>query len=259
MINFKKYSATGNDFIFIETRPDDIEKFAKYVCMRRLGVGADGVVFLGPTQDDQADYHLHIWNADGSVAEMCGNAARSSIDFMNRKTGKNKFRFTTMNGIYEGQKLDSGVIEVAMSELYDVDLIDVSDFGTQNTLYVNTGVPHVVIEARNVDDIDISLFGKRVRSDKRFKSGTNVDFFEILNHKEKEIKLRIYERGVEAETLCCGTGVVATAYACSRFFDWHGEITVHTPGGTVFVQPMDQAILFRGNVDLVYEGALNFE
>lgn len=261
MSEFFKYSGSGNDFILLDQLDEqskikisDIKKW----CQRREGIGADGVIVLGPS--DKYDYDLRIWNADGSEAEMCGNAARSSIHYMtkHRNVNRDPFRFETMNGVYEGSMVSGDIVKVKMTELYDVNAVSVDDFGRKNNLYLNTGVPHTVIQVNSVEDINLLSLGRMIRNDVRFTGGTNVDFFEVLNEKDQIIKLRIYERGVEDETLCCGTGVMATALACSQFFDWKGEIKVHTKGGelTALVDRDKEEYYFQGPVSFVFKGNL---
>ena len=261
MYEFFKYSGSGNDFLLFDQMDSQYKIKISQIkdwCQRREGIGADGIIILSPS--DKYDYDLRIWNADGSEAEMCGNAARSSIHHMtyHRKIKKDKFQFETMNGLYEGALVDGDVVKVKMTEVYDVDKVSVDDLGRKNALYLNTGVPHTVIQVNSVEDINLISLGRMIRNDVRFTHGTNVDFFEILNEKEKRIKLRIYERGVEDETLCCGTGVMATALACAKFFDWEGEIKVHTKGGelTALVDKENEEYYFQGPVSFVFKGIL---
>ncbi|MCO4754463.1 MAG: diaminopimelate epimerase [Bacteriovoracaceae bacterium] len=260
-MRFFKYSGSGNDFILVNNldaahRPR--VSLIQQWCKRREGVGADGVIFIEKSNDH--DYGLRIWNADGSEAEMCGNAARSSIHFAHHilKMGKEKYYFETMNGDYEGRPLQGDNIEVKMTELYDVDKINISDFSTKGAMYCNTGVPHAVIQVNSVEDINIHSLGRMIRNDVRFPNGTNVDFLEVVDHKNQVIKLRVYERGVEDETLCCGTGVMAAAVTCRKLMGWTGEITVHAKGGqlSAVVDDKLENLYFQGEVKMVFEGEL---
>lgn len=261
MTKFYKYSGSGNDFILIDQLDNQFKVKVSDIkdwCQRRQGIGADGVIVLSPSSD--LDYEIRIWNADGSEAEMCGNAARSSIHYMakHRKLIKDQYQFETMNGQYQGSIVEGDVVRVKMTELYDLRKLSVDDLGRKNSIYLNTGVPHTVIQVNNVEDINIKSLGSTIRYDVRFPGGTNVDFFEVMNEKEQRVKLRIYERGVEDETLCCGTGVMATAVACSQFFGWTGEIKVHTPGGelTSLVDKDLKDLYFQGEVKCVFSGEL---
>lgn len=261
-MEFYKYSGSGNDFILIDNRNAQFRPRISLIrewCRRRQGVGADGVISFESSTDH--DYALRIWNADGSEAEMCGNAARSSIHFAHHhlKLGKEKYQFETMNGSYEGRALGGNLVEVKMTELYDVGKINISDFSAKGALYCNTGVPHAVIQVSNVEDINIQSLGRIIRNDVRFPNGTNVDFIEVVDHKKKVIKLRVYERGVEDETLCCGTGVMAAAVTCHKLLGWTGEITVHAKGGQVaaIIDENLQNLFFLGEVNFVFKGSLD--
>ncbi len=265
MMDFYKYSGSGNDFIFIDNRelnwrvkPRVVESW----CKRREGVGADGVIVIDASE--KYDFAMRIFNADGSEAEMCGNGARCSVHFayhVLKIKEEKKFQFETMNGVYSGEVVNDDEIRVKMTELYDVDSINIQDFAHKNAMYLNTGVPHAVVQVSNAEDINVKSMGALIRSDVRFKSGTNVDFFELVDSESQTIKLRVYERGVEDETLCCGTGVMATAVACSKFFGWTGEINVYAKGGKLkaIVDSNFEDLHFQGEVKLIYKGQVEFK
>lgn len=262
-MKFYKYSGSGNDFIFLSELEGKISlslEQIKRFCDRRMGVGADGVVLIGPSED--LDYSLQIFNSDGSEAEMCGNAARCSIHFAKNVLGfdRSEMQFETFNGVYEGKIMQGDEVQVKMTELYDVGAVDISDLGSKATLFLNTGVPHSVIEVGSVDEVKVKELGAVIRNDKRFKGGSNVNFFEIINAKEQHIKMRVYERGVEGETFCCGTGVIACAVTCARAYGWSGEIRVDTRGGNIkaIVEDDQKVLFFQGEVSLVFEGDINF-
>ena len=258
-MHYYKYSGTGNDFIFFNQIDKKIELTAKMIqelCDRRTGIGADGIVLIRNSID--FDFEMIIYNADGSNPEMCGNAGRCALHFARNVLGveNRKMKFKTMNSVYEGEVLSEEVVKLKMSELSQIDLHKTSDFGDATTFFCNTGVPHTVIEVSSVDAIDICERGARVRNDKRFAKGTNVDFFEVLDAPRQKIKLRIFERGVEGETLCCGTGVVATAVCCAHRFGWRGKIAFETKGGEVLVE-LDrnlEEIYYQGEVEQLLSG-----
>ena len=231
------------------------------LCKRREGVGADGVVYLLPDKD--CDFRLRIFNSDATEAEMCGNATRAITHFAHtylKLKNSKKFDFVTMNGKYDSELLESGEIKVRMTELYDVAAVEIKDLiYNQNALYLNTGVPHSVYHLATVDNFDFETMAKKVRHDERFKYGTNVDFFAVTDKDKQIIALRVFERGVEAETLCCGTGVMACAIACNKFFGWTGEISVETKGGLIkAVVDEDLSKLYiQGPVRMVYQGTLD--
>lgn len=260
-MNFYKYSGSGNDFIFIDNRSDNRTFTPQQVtqwCRRREGVGADGVVLFNASS--KADFSLRIFNADGSEAEMCGNATRCAVHLAHthfKIKEEDTYSIEMMNGIYEGQIVDKDLVRIKMTELYDEGSVNIDDLSGKNALFLNTGVPHAVIQVSSVEDVKVRAVGSAIRNDVRFPSGTNVDFFEVINPTEKTIKLRVYERGVEDETLCCGTGVMATAVACSRFFNWSGEITVFAKGGTLQAIVDGEDRYFQGKVSLIYQGTLD--
>jgi len=262
-MQFYKYSGSGNDFIFIKNLDSSIKIRPTQVvswCKRREGVGADGVVLIGPSQ--KYDYSMRIFNADGSEAEMCGNAARCSIHFATnilKINNASSFTFETMNGVYTGEIVKDNEVKVKMTELYDVDSINVSDLSGKRAMYLNTGVPHAVIQVSSVEDVKVNAIGSAIRNDVRFPNGTNVDFFEVVDDENQVIKLRVYERGVEDETLCCGTGIMATAVSCAKFFGWSGEIQVYAKGGLLkaIVDKEYKNLYFQGHVKLMFEGTLS--
>ena len=261
-MDFYKYSGSGNDFIFINNMQGDKNIRPSLVaswCHRRDGIGADGVIIIGKSQN--YDYTMRIFNADGSMAEMCGNASRCSAHFTKNilGLGKDEYQFETLNGVYLTSLVAENEVKVKMTELYDVDAINVNDLSGKRALYLNTGVPHTVIQVSSVEDVNVLSLGRAIRNDVRFPGGTNVDFFEVIDQDSQTIKLRVYERGVENETLCCGTGIMATAVACAKFFGWSGEVKVHVPGGLLKAN-VDQdlkELFFQGKIHLVYQGQLS--
>lgn len=259
-IPFTKYSGSGNDFIIFDNRNESIELTSNEIiqlCKRKEGIGADGVVYFNKPKKEN-DFSIRIINADGTEAEMCGNASRSVVHFAYHRLklkDSPRFIFDTMNSVYEGAICDNEV-KIKMTELYDVDAIDISDLSTKASLFLNTGVPHAVLQVSEVDEVNIEELGSAIRFDKRFPNGTNVCFFQIKDQKKQSIKLRVFERGVEAETLCCGTGIMATAITCSKKFNWIGEVNVSARGGELkaIVDKDLKNLFFQGSVEFIYEG-----
>lgn len=259
-MEFFKYSGSGNDFLLFDNRDESVKmtpSLVKDLCTRRQGVGADGVILLNKSKENN-DFSLRIWNADGSEAEMCGNASRSIVHYAYHiakiKTDTH-FIFDTMNGTYEGHIVGKEV-KIKMTELYDVEAINVSDFGQKVGMYLNTGVPHCVLQVSSVEAVNVESLGSVIRRDVRFPAGTNVDFFEVVDNENQVLKLRVYERGVEAETLCCGTGIMATAVTCAKKLGWTGEIKVHAKGGLLkaIVNKELNDLYFQGEVKMVFKG-----
>lgn len=262
-MEFYKYSGSGNDFIFIDNRSGDLRIKPKQIeawCKRREGIGADGVITIGASKEQ--DFEMRIFNADGSEAEMCGNGARCSVHFayhiLKIKTEKS-FSFETMNGVYEGEIVNDKEVKVKMTELYDVDSININDLSGKRAMYMNTGVPHAVVQVSSAEDVNVKSIGSAIRNDVRFPNGTNVDFFEVVDEKSQTIKLRVYERGVEDETLCCGTGVMATAVSCAKFFNWSGTVNVYAKGGFLkaIVDKELKNLYFQGEVKMLFQGRVD--
>lgn len=261
-MEFYKYSGSGNDFLLFDNRDDSVKmtpSLVKSFCTRREGVGADGVILLSKSKDGH-DFSMRIWNADGSEAEMCGNASRSIVHYayhIAKIKEDTHFTFDTMNGTYEGDIVGNEV-KIKMTELYDVDAVNVSDLGHKVGMYLNTGVPHCVLQVSSVESVNVASLGSVIRRDVRFPNGTNVDFFEVVDNDAQVLKLRVYERGVEAETLCCGTGIMATAVTCAKKLGWEGEIKVHAKGGLLkaIVTKDLKDLYFQGEVKMVFKGTV---
>lgn len=243
LIPFFKYIATGNDFIVIDNRAGSYttgdSELWKNICLPKFGIGADGVLFLENGSNNH-DFKMRYINADGGEVEMCGNGARAITAFFHEEITSSKkqfYTFETMNGSYMCQVDEKYGYKLKMTEFYDFDKIDLRDIESElqakKSLYLNTGVPHCVFEVNNVDSYQVFQHGKLVRHQERFKKGSNANFYEVL--KKNHIKVRTYERGVENETLSCGTGVTAAARSAAYFHHWEGGVLVETLGGQLFI------------------------
>ncbi len=209
-IPFTKMVGAGNDFIVIEPQKNfDLKKFTTEVCNRHNGIGADGVLVVEPSK--KADYKMRIINSDGSEAEMCGNGVRCLASYIvaTREEKKKPFSIETLAGI---------ILAEAKDEIANVRLSDPKDYQANIKInvhdrpltvhYIDTGVPHTIVFVADLSTIDVNRIGPLIRYHEHFKPrGTNVNFVEELD--QDFIELRTYERGVEAETLACGTGSVA--------------------------------------------------
>lgn len=262
--SFVKYSATGNDFIIADNRQGhynnwDIKK-RKKLCHRQLGIGADGILFLENPTLPHTDYKMRYFNSDGGECSMCGNGARALglFAFRELKLGpkqKNIFSFETQNGVYQFTVKNNDEISLAMTELKEINEINVQDLypKAQASFYMNTGVPHAIFLLPNIDELNVVEIAPKMAHDPRFKTGSNINFFEIVS--EKKIKIRTFERGVENETLSCGTGIVAVSYFCHLKFSWKGEILVMAKGGELKVNiESNQQVFFSGKVDKIFSG-----
>ena len=239
---------TGNDFVVIDNglkvtsqKFKNFAKITKKICNRKTGIGSDGVLVLEKSK--RADFGMRIFNADGSEAEMCGNGLRCAILYsrMHGCTGK-RVKVETKAGIYEGDTIGKDKVRVKMEEPKDLRpgfSIDVSSRKIKAN-FINTGVPHTVMFVEGLDKIDVDIVGSEIRHHDEFKpKGTNVNFVEIID--DSNIRIRTYERGVEGETLACGTGSVASAIITAlslqlKAYSLKLKINVHTRGGILKVE-----------------------
>lgn len=219
-ISFTKMSGAGNDFILIDADDDPefslTKKAVPKLCDRHNGIGADGVILI--SSSEQYDFVMNYYNADGSTGSLCGNGARCAIKFaLNTKRIKDKSaRFLSNNSEYSGEILEDGMIRFNLNPPYDLRKnIQLKAAGKEmKAHFINTGSPQVVIRVADIDKIPVETIGKEIRYLAEFApGGTNVNFVKIEN---EEIHIRTYERGVESETLACGTGSVAAAIICHQ-------------------------------------------
>lgn len=241
-IRFHKYSATGNDFVIIDNRilKMNLDNFRLWQqwCDRKWGIGADGILFLEESKPG-LDYRMRYFNgSDGLEAEMCGNGARALAHFAfhhaNIGNGKSEFFFQTHGGQYRA-KVNQDFIELEMTELKDERRYDLSRFCIKgDNIFVNTGVPHAVFEVENLINYPVEEKGKVIRWDPLFERGTNVNFFEQRD--TDKYAMRTFERGVEAETLACGTGAVALAYLVYQKNKSAKLVDIQVPGGSLVVK-----------------------
>jgi diaminopimelate epimerase len=215
-INFTKMVASGNDFIITEARNikpkgKNLNALARHACDRKYGIGADGLLVL--EKSTIADVKMRIFNADGSEAQMCGNGARCTSVYvsMKRKRRNVKLKIQTKAGVIESQVMaDKVKIKLTDPRNLKLDIPIKVNNRPIRVNFINTGVPHTVIFVEGLNKIDVVGIGRQIRFHKQFSpAGTNVNFAEII--KDNFINLRTYERGVEDETLACGTGSVASA------------------------------------------------
>lgn len=217
MMEFVKAEACGNDFIIIDrfnsqklASGNHIGKLAKRLCQRKISIGADGLLLL--ERSKRCDFKMRIFNPDGSEVDMCGNGARCIALYAHRDkvVSKRKMIIETEAGNLEAE-VKKDTVRLKMSQPQDLRLkfdLDI-DGQRQNVNYINTGVPHVVCFVQGLDNFGVERMGRAIRYHPEFRpKGTNADFAEVLRN--DYIKIRTYERGVERETLACGTGAVAS-------------------------------------------------
>lgn len=259
-INFTKMVASGNDFVVIANilrSPVSNPRFlAKKICDRKHAVGADGLLVLEKSKI--ADVKMCIFNPDGSEAQMCGNGARCVALYL----GKPNVKIETRAGIIESQVNGENVrIKLTNPKNLRLNIPIKVNNRTLRVNFINTGVPHTVIFVAGLDKIDVLNLGRQIRYHKRFSpQGTNVDFVEMA--KNNSIKVRTYERGVEDETLACGTGAVASALvmSCELVVRSYSKINVHTQSGEKLKVYFDKTgykfsnVWLEGKARIVYTG-----
>lgn len=239
-IHFQKWQGAGNDFIiinnltkpFITLKPEQI----RLLCDRHFGIGADGLMLVGPSEE--FDFEMLYFNSDGNTAEMCGNGGRC-IAAMTSKSGlfSNKTTFLTTDGPHEAIVVREDWIRLHMVDVDQIKLVSIPAFQpsvTDKACFLNTGVPHLVVFVEDLESIDIETAGRILRYHEQFApAGTNVNFCKVTG---QVLHVRTYERGVEGETLACGTGNVASALAAEWTFksDFSGYDCV-TLGGQLKV------------------------
>lgn len=274
-------NGAGNDFVVIDNRALDRSLERKVIarlCDRHRGIGADGLLAVEPAhQPDAADFRMRYYNADGGEAEMCGNGARCFARFARRLLAEGslqpvRLRFETEAGVIGAEFPDDDQVRIRMSDPSpvetDLDLAIEAD-GEQRSLkvhFVNTGVPHAVVRVDSADALDrlpVRAWGRALRRHERFQpAGTNVNF--AFEEAPGRIRIRTYERGVEDETLACGTGMVACALVHHLLSGAAPPVRVAVAGGDTltidFTQPepgVFRDVHLTGPADFVFHGRID--
>lgn len=252
-MKFYKYSANGNDFVVFDhpSRTFTASEIQR-ICDRHFGVGADGVLILEASQ--KASGRMRIFNADGGEAEMCANGLRCLFTHLRQHHSSQQLTLETMNGLYEAFDRE-GSLAVEMSEIRDQGRYQLSTPDFEASYYVNTGVPHFLLLGKDIRGLNLDGVVKPYRHHPDFPGGANIDLVEILSTDKQEVWVRTFERGVEGETLSCGTGITATALALREWLGWKGVITMHTRGGRQQVE-LGERILYSGEVICCFSGDL---
>jgi diaminopimelate epimerase len=261
-------NGAGNDFIIIDHRKawlarTDQAEFARQICRRKFSAGADGLILL--EDDEQVDFCWQFYNADGSLAEMCGNGARCAARYAyEHKIAPAKMRFKTIAGIIEAEMRERTVrlkmtnpLDLRLDERLEID-------GVERLLHhINTGVPHVVCFVDDISTDQVREWGRDIRFHPHYQpAGTNVNF---VRQAADGLHIRTYERGVEDETMACGTGAVAAALI-KGLKGAASPAAIITSGGDKLIihfqidsnQQIDKVYL-EGGAAIVYEGLLNAE
>jgi diaminopimelate epimerase len=266
MIEFFKMSGSGNDFILIDNRNQslavgNLAEFVRKICERKVSVGADGVFII--ENSDRADFRWRFFNADGSEADMCGNGGRCAARYAFIKgIAGVKLSFETGAGIIDAE-VRGDVVKLRLTNPHQMKInfsimIEERPFEVS---FINTGVPHAIHFVGNLDEFDVFQIGRKIRYHNEFQpQGTNANFMEVIDR--HNIRVRTYERGVEDETLACGTGAVASALISSGKGLVESPVDVRVKSGEtlkVYFHKTDgefKDIYLEGKAKVVYEGRL---
>ena len=259
-IEFYKYQGTGNDFVIVDNRNNEYanltSKQVKHICDRNFGVGADGLMLLG--KKEGYDFEMIYYNSDGNQSTMCGNGGRCLVQFAHhRGIIRSTYNFIAIDGDHKAEIDGDGTVSLQMQ---NVDLVNYHN----SYAIINTGSPHFVKFDNKVKNIDVPTRGHEIRYSKEFaEKGINVNFVESTG--EDSIFVRTYERGVENETLSCGTGVTAAALLSAHNEKGFNTVRVKTLGGNLSVefnkiddQHFDN-IWLCGPAELVYTGVIELD
>ncbi|WP_185862414.1 diaminopimelate epimerase [Blattabacterium cuenoti] len=256
-MSFFKYHGTGNDFILIDSRGKIVKEDSflfKKLCNRHFGIGADGIIFI--KDDYKSDFYMKYYNSDGKESTMCGNGGRCAI-FFSKKLGiykENKIHFRAIDGYHDGY--------IKTKNLVSINLLDVNEIEIHpKHVFLNTGSPHHIVFVENINEMNVDKEGRKIRFQNIYlKKGVNVNFVEILEN--NILQVRTYERGVEKETLSCGTGVTASVIAAcqtDKISSKIRKILVKTKGGKLWVsfrkiKKEYKDIYLTGPVEFIFQG-----
>jgi diaminopimelate epimerase len=263
-VDFAKMNGAGNDFVLIDNRGQKLKLSRDQVsriCDRHRGVGADGLILLIPAKSTKADWAWEFFNSDGSTGEMCGNGARCFARFVRKQTGLDRdFAFETEAGIisarFQGERVTVNLTEPVGLKLNETLALR---GGPQTMHSLNTGVPHAVLFVLDADQAMVMQLGPEIRRHPHFGAkGTNVNFVQVLG--PDQIRVRTFERGVEGETLACGTGVTASALISARVHHFSSPVRVQVQGGDQLEVSFHDRnggftdVSLTGPADFVFEG-----
>ncbi|MCF7808036.1 MAG: diaminopimelate epimerase [Candidatus Marinimicrobia bacterium] len=251
MIKFDKYVAAGNDFIIFDNwdgRIDLAEKKIVEFCDRRFGIGADGVLLLSPSED--SEFRMNYFNADGSRGEMCGNGARALVKFAHSlEKIRSKGVFRADDGLHHFKVNDDQIfVEIKVTdELHDW-TVPRAGCG-----FINTGVPHLIVPVPDADAEALIDLGEQMNAHKRHPAGTNTN---IVSKSKDGLVVRTWERGVNTETLACGTGATAVAIYAHQTWGFKWPINLRFRGGILKVDFYDNRYWLTGSTALVFSGLI---
>ncbi len=267
VLKFVKMNGAGNDFVLLDNRDGSLHLDKEQIirlCHRQRGVGADGVMLLIKNPSGNTEWAWDFFNSDGSAAEMCGNGARCFARYLQKVVKcKGAVAFESIAGVIQAELLKDKRVAIELTSPKDLKLgLEVPlSTGTRTVHFINTGVPHAVLFEEDVTKAEVVKIGAEVRYHAQFApKGTNVNFVQVLgpNH----IRVRTYERGVEGETLACGTGIVASALIASKVQQFVSPVKVLAQGGdtleVAFIDAGDtlDRVRLTGPAEFVFEGKI---
>ena len=254
-LKFYKYQGTGNDFVLIDNRQQIFSKnntkLVAFLCDRKFGIGADGLILL--ENDELSDFRMIYYNSDGNESTMCGNGGRCIVAFA-KKLGviENETSFRAIDGLHKA---------TITNDLVTLQMIDVEEIKTREKyLFLDTGSPHHVQRVQDVESLNVTKEGAKLRYGIYGKAGSNINFVETID--SNTFKIRTYERGVEDETLSCGTGVTAVALAMHKAkVTEHNHVHINTEGGKLEVSFIEENgkytdVNLIGAADFVFKGEI---
>ncbi len=258
MLSFWKYQGTGNDFVMLDNRQNTVDtsnadRIAD-LCDRRFGIGADGLILI--EEDEQADFKMVYFNADGKESTMCGNGGRCIVAFA-KQLGiiQNECHFSAIDGLHYATIDATGIVSLQMIDVPHVAV-------REKHVFVNTGSPHHVEIVRNLMYFDVYKKGKQIRNSEAYApKGTNVNFVE--QEGPNHFRIRTFERGVEDETLSCGTGATAVALAMHTLGKVdQNEVKIEVEGGELsvafqYVDQTYQQVFLKGPATFVFQGTIS--
>ncbi len=259
-IEFFKYQGTGNDFVLIDNRkrwfPKTDIDCIKHLCDRRFGIGGDGLILL--EEDNEVDFKMVYFNSDGAESTMCGNGGRCMVAFAKYlgAISSNKASFRAVDGLHSATIDATEKVKLKMKDVDEV-------MERESYLFLDTGSPHHVQLVKNIDGLNVQQEGSKIRYGLYGQSGSNINFVEPSD--DEGFKVRTYERGVEAETLSCGTGVTAVALAMhAKGFVNDGPVVLDTPGGELRVDFETsttgyQNVYLTGPAQQVFKGTITWK
>lgn len=280
-LEFSKMNGLGNDFVFIEDLDESLDvspDAVAWFCDRHFGIGADGLILVRPATTPQADYYMHYFNADGSLAEMCGNGARCFAKYVVDRGlvspeadslvietlgGLKPVTFSRLaDGSLDSATVDMGVPELAPeripstftgNQVFDCPIE--TPWGVIAVTAVSMGNPHAVTWVDDVEEAPVETVGPFIEHHERFPKGTNVEFAQLID--DRTIRLRVWERGV-GETLACGTGACATAVAGTLSCRIGREATIELPGGDLFIRwHENEHVYMTGSAAFAFTGVVD--